>query len=80
MDTLLSNFDGEDDVKEILHNISDETIDKVFEGTVMTAVTFTAIIAHTQGKYGRNLNFRPIKAYHLDGSDISEDVAGRFGF
>ena len=29
MDSLLENFDGDDDVKEVLGNISDETIDKV---------------------------------------------------
>ena len=42
MNTLLSNFDGDDDVKEVLNNISDDTIDKVFQGTV----TFIAIIVH----------------------------------
>ena len=34
MDSLLENFDGDDDVKEVLGNISDETIDKVFAGKV----------------------------------------------
>ena len=37
MDTLLSKFEGDAHVKDTLHHISDETIDKVFKGTVVLA-------------------------------------------
>ena len=40
MDSLLAHFDGDDDVKDALGNISDETIEKVFAGKV-------GVFAHT---------------------------------
>jgi len=73
MDSLLENFDGGEDVNEALQNISDETIEKVFAGKV----ALTTIISCQRWP---NSFFGPIKAYHLDGSDITEQVAGMFGF
>ena len=61
-------------IKDALGNISDETIEKIFAENV-------GVFAHTvEQAFWQKSFFRPIKAYHLDGSDISEAIAGVFGF